>query len=461
MISTVTEPAQKFKTEMSLDLLHFRNATIIVDLQSHIQQSIAKELKQYFVSGRKVSCRILSLEQVSSSTDLEDTFCLFLVEMATPLLSSLDERSLATLKQILAKVPGLLWVTGGCGKVDDEPQAHLIEGLARVSRTELDKLMFITLVLENRALVDERQAVYQAHHIRQVLEKTLSQPAGDVETEFVEKEGRLEIGRVVEASSLNDEIFTKTRSHQHKMQEFGNGPPLVLHIASPGSLDSLEFLEAVPAQSLASGELEIKVESTGVNFRDCLTALGQIDTKMLGVECAGVVTRAGSGCEYAPGDRVVSLCTNSYQTYARASIHCVTKLPDGLSFAEASALPVVYCTAWIALHETARLQPGESILIHASAGGTGQAAIQVAKYLGAEIFVTVGSDKKKKLVMDLYDIPEDHIFFSRNTSFAQGIMRTTNNRGVDVVLNSLSGEGLRGSWECIACVRFWSSKYGQ
>ena len=167
------------------------------------------------------------------------------------------------------------------------------------------------------------------------------------------------------------------------MQEFGHSPPLVLHIKSPGSLDSLQFLEVAPAQFLAPGELEIRVESHGVNFLDCLTALGQIDSKTLGGECAGVVRRVGSWCHFTPGDRVVSLITNAYQTYTRAPTHCVAKLPDVLSFAEASALPVIFCTGWIALCDTARLQLGESILIHAGAGGTGQAAVQVAKYSGA------------------------------------------------------------------------------
>ena len=451
MISAATELPQNLQIDCSLDLPSFRNAIIIVDVQSHVQENIAKQTERYFVSDQKVSCRILSLAQASSLADLEDYFCLSLIEMEAPLLSNLDDRSLRMVQQVLTKASGILWVTGGGGTVDDEPKFHLIDGLARVSRTELDKHIFVTLALESRAFI--REAVNQAQHIRQVLEQTFSQPAEDVEPEFEEKEGRLEIGRVVEASNLNNEVFTKTRAYQHKMQEFGSGPPLMLHIESPGALDSLVFLEAVLAQSLAPGELEIKVECIGANFRDCLTALGQLDDKILGVECAGVVSRVGAEGKYKPGDRVLSLNSNAYQTYARAKTHWVTKIPDGMSFTEASALPTVYCTVWIALQDTARLQRGESVLVHAGAGGTGQATIQIAQYLGAEVFVTVGSDKKKRLLMDLYGIPEDHIFFSRNTSFAHGIMRTTNNRGVDVVLNSLSGEGLRASWECIACVR--------
>lgn len=82
--------------------------------------------------------------------------------------------------------------------------------------------------------------------------------------------------------------------------------------------------------------------------------------------------------------------------------------------------------------------------------GLGQASIQLAKHRGAEIFVTAGSKVKRELLRDEYQIPADHIFNSRNLDFTKGIMRMTNGKGVDVVLNSLSGEALRKTWECIS-----------
>jgi NADPH:quinone reductase-like Zn-dependent oxidoreductase len=97
-----------------------------------------------------------------------------------------------------------------------------------------------------------------------------------------------------------------------------------------------------------------------------------------------------------------------------------------------------------------RLQRGETILIHSAAGSTGQFAVGLAHWLGAQVFATVGFDSKKQLLMDRWGIPEDHIFYSRDTSFAQGVMRITRGRGVDVVFNSLSGDSLEASWDCIA-----------
>jgi NADPH:quinone reductase-like Zn-dependent oxidoreductase len=243
------------------------------------------------------------------------------------------------------------------------------------------------------------------------------------------------------------------------MQRFGDSPALALEIGCPGFLESLHFVEdKASGEPLSTGELEIQIKATGVNFRDCLTALGQIDTKLIGGECAGVVTRVGEGCKFKPGDRVCSCLTNTYRKFVRGSSDFVAKIPDEVSFTDGAAMPIAFLTTWHALCDLARLEEGQCVLIHAGAGGTGQAAIQIAKYLGAEIFVTVGSNDKKKLLMEVYGLAEDHILYSRNTSFAQGIMRLTNGRGVDVVLNSLSGESLLASWGCVAPV---SSKAGR
>jgi NADPH:quinone reductase-like Zn-dependent oxidoreductase len=150
------------------------------------------------------------------------------------------------------------------------------------------------------------------------------------------------------------------------------------------------------------------------------------------------------------GMRVATCCLDSFKTFVRINYRAVARIPDSVSFPVAAAIPVNYTTAWHSFHDVARVQPGETVLIHSGAGGTGQAAIQVAQYLGATIFATVGTEEKKQWLMQRYKIPDTHIFSSRDITFAQSIKRLTSGRGVDVVLNSLSGEGLAASWECIA-----------
>ncbi|KAJ5782785.1 hypothetical protein N7457_004559 [Penicillium paradoxum] len=121
-----------------------------------------------------------------------------------------------------------------------------------------------------------------------------------------------------------------------------------------------------------------------------------------------------------------------------------------MSFEVAATIPVVFCTAYYSLVDLGKLQAGERVLIHAGAGGVGQAAIMVAQMIGADIFVTVGSLEKKQFLMSQYGIPENHVFYSRDSSFSGGIRKATREAGVDVVINSLAGDLLRETWECLA-----------
>lgn len=144
------------------------------------------------------------------------------------------------------------------------------------------------------------------------------------------------------------------------------------------------------------------------------------------------------------------MARGSFATHTSTIQTMVKRIPQHLSMEEAASIPIAFQTAWISLVEKARIRKGESVLIHAGAGGVGQAAIQICQHFGLEIFTTVGSIAKKELLMERYGIPEDHIFSSRDATFARGIRRMTNGRGVNVVLNSVFGELLRQSWHLVA-----------
>lgn len=254
---------------------------------------------------------------------------------------------------------------------------------------------------------------------------------------------------------MNDAIFSVVVPQEPELRKICEDPEraLRLTISFPGLLDTLRFVDDTVEESLGVDEIEVSVRAVGVNFKNVMVALGQLPDNSLGQECAGIVTHVGkavSSTKIKVGDRVCCVTRDAFKTYARSHVSSVYKMPEGMSFPTAAALPVAFCTAYYALHYVARLREGESILIHAAAGGVGQAAIQLAQLIKAELYVTVGTDQKKRLLMDMYNIPEDRIFYSRNNSFAQGIKRLTNDKGVDVVLNSLAGESLRQSFECVA-----------
>lgn len=158
-----------------------------------------------------------------------------------------------------------------------------------------------------------------------------------------------------------------------------------------------------------------------------------------------------------PGDRVMFYTTNGsgLGTFQILPEVQTLKIPDNMALTVAAVLPAVYGTAVYSIDYVACLIQGESILIHEGAGSNGQSAIQLAKLRGAEIFTTVDNEADRQLIKDLYGLPDSHILFSRHNAFAQDIRLATRGRGVDVVFNTLGGELLQESWDCIApCGRF-------
>ena len=169
-------------------------------------------------------------------------------------------------------------------------------------------------------------------------------------------------------------------------------------------------------------------------------------------ECAGVVTAVGSNCQsrFRVGDRVCAWFATAYASHAHVRWSNASRIPDSMPFAVAASIPMVFLTAYYGLAEIAKIQRDQTILIHSAAGGVGQAAIMISQHLGAKVFATVGSPSKKSILVKKFGIPEGHIFSNRSRSFKKGLLRITKDEGVDVILNSLSGEALMDSWDCIA-----------
>ncbi len=172
------------------------------------------------------------------------------------------------------------------------------------------------------------------------------------------------------------------------------------------------------------------------------------DSRVFGDEIAGVVASVGSDVSgLEPGDRVFGITMSGIATRAISRADDLRIIPDWLSFEEAAAIPVVFMTALHALKYVARVQPGETVLVHAGAGGVGMAAIQIAKHLGAEVIATAGSAAKRHL---LNVIGVSRTVDSRRADFIEAVMELTDGRGVDVVLNSLAAEAIPMGLACLA-----------
>ncbi|WP_081635440.1 type I polyketide synthase [Nocardia sp. BMG111209] len=216
---------------------------------------------------------------------------------------------------------------------------------------------------------------------------------------------------------------------------------------TPGLLEDLELGQTergVPGDT----EVEIEVLAAGVNFHDVAVAIGIIPPEdderiLLGGECAGRVTAVGSGVGHVEvGELVAAIASPAFGSYVTTDAALVVPLPASVSPTAAATVPIAYLTAHHALIELAGVRAGERVLVHAATGGVGLAAIALARRAGAEIFATAGSPEKREY---LRRMGIRHVMDSRTLDFADEILRRTGGEGVDVVLNSLSGEAMTRS----------------
>jgi NADPH:quinone reductase-like Zn-dependent oxidoreductase/acyl carrier protein/short-subunit dehydrogenase len=221
-------------------------------------------------------------------------------------------------------------------------------------------------------------------------------------------------------------------------------------LTRPGSPDNLA-VERCERPAPSADQIEIRVRATGLNFHDVMWTMGLLQDEAvetgfagptLGMECAGVVARVGANVTHVkPGDPVIAFAPQCFSAYVMAAASDVFPAPTGMSLDEAATLLIAHCTSVYALETLARLQPGERVLIHGAAGGVGLAAIQYAQHIGAIVFATAGTDAKREYLRQLGVEPR-HIFNSRTAEFAEQILAVTDGEGVDVALNSLSGDAI-------------------
>lgn len=230
-------------------------------------------------------------------------------------------------------------------------------------------------------------------------------------------------------------------------------PAARLELRSKGVLANFDWVET-GRHDPGPSEVEIEIAAAGLNYRDIMLATGLLDDDVLddglagavfGFECAGRVVRVGTHVtDLKIGDAVMGFGRQSFATHCTADARVFTVLPDGLPVEAAATVPVAFLTAWYALVHLAQLQPGEWVLIHGAAGGVGLAAMQIARLRGARIAATVSSPDKRALV-ELFGA--EWVYNSRSTAFLDGIRNDIG--GVDVVLNSLTGDAMLASLKCL------------
>lgn len=383
-------------------------------------------------------------------SDLSTSRCIAVFEIEKPLLSSIEADEFDALKHMVLHSEGTLWLTQGGTSLDTQtPEHNMVVGFARTIRGEAPEVKFATLDLDPEVSCDQAEV---GETILKVLR--LQGEAHNTDHEFAERKGALHVLRVSPDEALSRLLTPdESREDQLTLQPLKqSGRPLKLDLKATGELDSFYFSDDDDySKPLGDLEVEIEVKAVGLDPYDMAVVLGQLWDPNLGVECSGVVTRLGKDVtEFSVGDRVMTCGEGWYKTFIRNTQDMFQRLPNTMSFEEGATMMISYGTAVHSIFNVARLQAGETILIHSASDCLGQAAINAAQHVGAEILATVSSEAEKKFLVEHYNIPEDHIFSNKDTGFVQGVKRITNGLGAQVVLNSLTGELLRQTWHCIA-----------
>ncbi len=229
--------------------------------------------------------------------------------------------------------------------------------------------------------------------------------------------------------------------------------PFDIRLTRFGTFDSFVAKEIVP-DFLGENDVLVEMHTAALNFKETLYVLGFLNPNErdavdfdFGMEGAGRIKKAGTNVKHVKaGDDVIVWHNGCLTSDFVVGAERVTRMPSVMNYREAACVPTVFMTAYYALFNLAGIGKGDRVLIHAAAGGVGQVAVQIARNVGAEVFATASRGKWDHLRSQ----GVTRIFDSRTLSFSGDIMQSTGGKGVDIVLNSLAGEFIEKSFDCLA-----------
>ncbi|KAI2615012.1 putative polyketide synthase [Hypoxylon sp. NC1633] len=389
----------------------------------------------------------IALEDLPAASIPANTLVISTVELERSVLAAASEQDFRGIKQVIDQAAQIVWVTG-CGiQKGFDPTLSLFPGLARAIMIEQPSTKIFSLELDPQA---DPESI--SRDILAIIDQAKN---SIVDYEYIKDDsGLLMISRAVPDESMNKQ-FRDRQNGNATLCPLANSGTAALSLQKPGQLSTAQFVKKshYDTSDLAVDQVVVKVHCVGLNAKDVYALAGRVHTTeaSCSLECTGQIVAIGSAVEeLAVGDNVAVMYPGHFSTFETVPSWSCVKLREDEDLRVMASVLVVFVTAIYALYHRAQLQSGETILIHSAAGGVGIATIQIAKLIGAEIFATVGTDEKKQYLIDNFGLRADHIFSSRDSGFVIGIMKATAGRGVDVILNSLVGELLHESWECMA-----------
>ncbi|KAL4993533.1 hypothetical protein BDV10DRAFT_199502 [Aspergillus recurvatus] len=365
-----------------------------------------------------------------------------LLELDRPQLHALNEKKYLNLRNLITsldKTP-MLWVTKSSQVGCSDPRYAATLGLLRTARRELG-LTVATLEVD----ILDTNAINTIVEVTERLLHLETNSSLDPVMEYAYTRGTLMVGKFYPVA-VSEELLDRTAP------EGEDQAAAVLRITKPGNIESLAW-ERMSLESSTPVEdwVQVVTRAVGMNLNDLRVVNGTFDAA-LGSECAGIVRRVGPGVKnLCVGDRVMVLSPNSgvFATEFVTSERLCARMARDLSWTEAATMPFAFATALYALIDVARLKHGDAALIHSACTGIGMAAIKICRMIGAKIYCTVANDADEYYLRQM-GVHRENIFSYHDSTFVYDLMAVTGGHGVEVVLNTLSGDLFHASWQCVA-----------
>ncbi|TID07519.1 Compactin diketide synthase mokB [Colletotrichum higginsianum] len=424
------KPSRDTPLPGTVSILHDASS---MDLAATVRDALSQD------GIKSITLHDISNELPSTTEDL-----ISVVDLQTPFFENISAETFAVFRKLVTgasdQQSGIFWLTRSSQLGCPDPRWGETIGAARSIRNELS-LDFATCEVGQ---IDDAESLSAVSRVFKKFQQRRHEDVVSPEYEYSIVDGTVHISRLYPVS-VGAELRA---SHDLGAEDIDHD----LQIGRYGRLNTLHWAPREP-RALLGDDVVVEAKAVGMNFKDVLIAMGIVDSTIgsLGLEAAGVVRQTGPEAnELSSGDRVFVFGGGCFSTGIVISEKLCVKIPDSLSFHDAATMPCVFSTVIHGLLDVARLSAGDSVLVHSACGGVGLAALQICKMTGAEIYCTVGSEEKARHLEDAFGIPRERIFNSRDASFLPAVLGATRGRGVDVVLNSLSGDLLHASWSCVA-----------
>lgn len=373
-------------------------------------------------------------------------FYIFLDSMRESIMKNMTPEKFQSLQDVLLHNTGILWVTPE-GAV---PDAKIIRGMMRTLRLEQDAKNLILFEDVPNTTAGARGILRVANKLRD------PEVTRDQDQDLVWRDGSVHFPRMRQLRELKEQFAVEQNVSflkDQNMWESGDRP-LEMTIDAAGSPDTLYFRRTeVGHQPLGDDEVIVQIEAAGACHRDLEVVLGTLPWAPPGFDGAGKIVKTGSRVAHVrEGDEVffLTLEASAFSTYQQLPSWQVARIPHGMSLTDAATIPLAYTLAVLALVQKTGLRKGETVLIHGATGAVGQACIVLAQHVGARIFATAGSPEKRDFLHETFGIPRDQLFDSRTPAFRDSIICATKGKGIDVIVNSLSGELMTETWALAA-----------